>query len=80
MTLTCPEIKYFFDSEWGKTVNSTSSLGDPGAGTVVSVSVCVCDASADWAQFEELVSGARDDYQMEKRYLRKDGKLIWRAP
>src|SRR5262249_33616600 len=27
--------------------------------------------------FKELMSGVRDYYQLEKRYLRKDGALIW---
>ncbi len=35
------------------------------------------DASADWELFEELVAGRRDTYQLQKRYYRKDGRLIW---
>jgi PAS domain S-box-containing protein len=35
------------------------------------------DVAADWSSFTELVSGKRDHYQMEKRYLRKDGVLVW---
>jgi PAS domain S-box-containing protein len=35
------------------------------------------DASADWELFEELFDGRRDHYQMQKRYFRKDGRLIW---
>jgi two-component system, NarL family, sensor histidine kinase UhpB len=35
------------------------------------------DVSADWALFEQLVAGERDHYQMQKRYFRKDGRLIW---
>src|SRR5262245_10964806 len=35
------------------------------------------DAAADWGLFEELVAGRRDTYQLQKRYFRKDGRLIW---
>jgi len=35
------------------------------------------DAAADWQRFQELVIGARDQYQMEKRYVRKDGAVVW---
>jgi len=35
------------------------------------------DVSADWALFEEMVAGRRDAYQMEKRYLHKDGHIVW---
>jgi PAS domain S-box-containing protein len=35
------------------------------------------DISKDVEQFELLVSGQIDDYTMEKRYIRKDGKIIW---
>jgi len=35
------------------------------------------DAVADWAFFEELVTGRRDSYQMEKRYLHKEGHVVW---
>jgi len=35
------------------------------------------DVSADWALFAELVAGRRDAYQMEKRYLHKDGHVVW---
>jgi PAS domain S-box-containing protein len=35
------------------------------------------DTSANWTLFEELVAGDRDHYQLEKRYFRKDGELIW---
>ncbi|MHA2493954.1 MAG: PAS domain S-box protein [Candidatus Hodarchaeales archaeon] len=27
--------------------------------------------------YEELMAGKRDQYQLEKRYIRKDGQLIW---
>ncbi len=35
------------------------------------------DAQADWSLFQELVAGKRESYQMEKRYFRKTGELIW---
>jgi PAS domain S-box-containing protein len=35
------------------------------------------DAQADWDLFSELVEGRRDTYHMDKRYLRKDGEVIW---
>src|SRR2546423_15135863 len=35
------------------------------------------DVSADWELFEQVVAGQRDHYQLEKRYFRKDGRLIW---
>lgn len=35
------------------------------------------DVAADWALFEELVAGWRDAYRMEKRYLHKDGHVVW---
>jgi len=35
------------------------------------------DVSADWALFQELVAGRRDAYQMEKRYLHKEGRIVW---
>jgi PAS domain S-box-containing protein len=35
------------------------------------------DAEADWTLFTGLVSGKRDHYHIEKRYLRKDGALVW---
>jgi PAS domain S-box-containing protein len=35
------------------------------------------DAQTDWDLFQELVAGRRDAYQIEKRYYRKDGALIW---
>jgi two-component system, cell cycle sensor histidine kinase and response regulator CckA len=38
---------------------------------------CIEDAMADADLHKELVSGIRDHYQMEKRYARKDGSLIW---
>ena len=35
------------------------------------------DLKADLKLYEELMSGKRDSYQMEKRYIRKDGQVIW---
>jgi PAS domain S-box-containing protein len=35
------------------------------------------DAEADRRLLEELFAGRRDHYEMEKRYRRKDGRLVW---
>jgi PAS domain S-box-containing protein len=35
------------------------------------------DGVADWNLLQELMAGSRDHYQMEKRFLRKDGRLVW---
>ena len=35
------------------------------------------DAMADFELYNELIAGKRDSYQMEKRYIRKDGQHIW---
>jgi diguanylate cyclase (GGDEF)-like protein/PAS domain S-box-containing protein len=35
------------------------------------------DLEADLAQLEETLAGARAGYQMEKRYLRPDGGVVW---
>ena len=35
------------------------------------------DIKIDIALFRELLCGARDQYQIEKRYLRKDGQVVW---
>jgi diguanylate cyclase (GGDEF)-like protein/PAS domain S-box-containing protein len=35
------------------------------------------DAAIDWALFRELVAGERDSYELEKRYIRKDGAERW---
>jgi len=35
------------------------------------------DAKADWILFQQLRSGKIDHYQLEKRYFRRDGSLIW---
>src|SRR5499427_3658778 len=35
------------------------------------------DAAKDWALFQQLQAGVIDHYQLEKRYFRRDGSLIW---
>ena len=35
------------------------------------------DRQSDWAAFQRVVRGEQPDYRMEKRYIRKDGSLIW---
>jgi PAS domain S-box-containing protein len=35
------------------------------------------DAQKDWALFQQLRAGSIDHYQLEKRYFRKDGTLVW---
>ena len=35
------------------------------------------DAKKDWALFQQLRAGAIDHYQLEKRYFRRDGSLVW---
>jgi PAS domain S-box-containing protein len=35
------------------------------------------DAEKDWALFQQLRAGSIDHYQMEKRYFRADGSLVW---
>src|SRR6201987_3364552 len=35
------------------------------------------DAQKDWALFQQLKAGFIDHYQLEKRYFRKDGSLVW---
>ena len=35
------------------------------------------DAEKDWNLFQQLQSGLIDHYQLEKRYFRRDGSLIW---
>jgi PAS domain S-box-containing protein/putative nucleotidyltransferase with HDIG domain len=31
----------------------------------------------DWAAFQQMMAGERDNYETEKRYIRKDGQEIW---
>src|SRR6201993_5324558 len=35
------------------------------------------DAEKDWALFQKLRAGLVDHYQLEKRYFRRDGSLVW---
>src|SRR5215469_6063484 len=35
------------------------------------------DAANDWALFEQLRAGSINHYQIEKRFFRRDGSLIW---
>src|SRR5262249_15993888 len=35
------------------------------------------DAEKDWALFQRLHAGSIDRYQLEKRYFRRDGSLMW---
>src|SRR5215469_1593726 len=35
------------------------------------------DAQKDWEFFQQLRAGSIDHYQLEKRYIRSDGSLIW---
>ena len=35
------------------------------------------DRQKDWAAFQRVAQGKAPDYQMEKRYRRKNGKVIW---
>jgi PAS domain S-box-containing protein len=41
---------------------------------------CPEDVPEDWELNEELHSGKLDRYQREKRYVRKDGEVIWVSP
>jgi PAS domain S-box-containing protein len=35
------------------------------------------DAEKDWALFQQLRAGSIDHYQLERRYFRRDGSLVW---
>jgi len=35
------------------------------------------DAEKDWALFQQLRAGVIDHYELEKRYFRRDGSLVW---
>ena len=35
------------------------------------------DAEKDWSYFQQLRKGSIDHYQLEKRYFRRDGSLMW---
>lgn len=35
------------------------------------------DVGNDWGLFQDLMAGKRDHYRVEKRYVRRDGRVIW---
>ena len=35
------------------------------------------DAEKDWALFQQLRAGSIENYQLDKRYFRRDGSLVW---
>ena len=35
------------------------------------------DRDADWANYQRMVRGETPEYTVEKRYVRKDGRVIW---
>jgi len=35
------------------------------------------DAEKDWALFQQLRAGSIDHYQLDKRYFRRDGSVVW---
>jgi PAS domain S-box-containing protein len=35
------------------------------------------DVDLDWRLYSELVTGKRDKYEIEKRYIKKDGQVMW---
>lgn len=35
------------------------------------------DSERDWSAFQNVVSGNAPNYQLEKRYIRKDGTIVW---
>lgn len=35
------------------------------------------DVEKDWGLYAELLEGKRESYSMDKRYIRKDGQVIW---
>jgi PAS domain S-box-containing protein len=35
------------------------------------------DIDLDWELYSELVAGKRDKYEIEKRYIKKDGQVMW---
>jgi len=35
------------------------------------------DTPMNWGLYQELLEGKREHYHMEKRYIRKDGQVIW---
>jgi PAS domain S-box-containing protein len=68
----------------GRTVESNRALQEMlgySAGELQSMSFVEFthpdDAQKDWDLFQELITGQRDHFQMEKRFIQKDGRLIW---
>ncbi|MBW3572107.1 MAG: PAS domain S-box protein [Gemmatimonadetes bacterium] len=47
------------------------------AGTIFSQVTHPDDIAADWERFGDLVAGEISHYQTTKRYLRRDGGLVW---
>ncbi|MCZ7599308.1 MAG: PAS domain S-box protein [Gammaproteobacteria bacterium] len=35
------------------------------------------DRELDWDLFQQVVRGEQPSYRLEKRYLRKDGRIVW---
>lgn len=35
------------------------------------------DVDVDWNMYMELINGAREQYQIEKRYIHKNGEIVW---
>ena len=35
------------------------------------------EAERDWSLFQQLRAGSIDHYQLEQRYFRRDGSLVW---
>lgn len=35
------------------------------------------DVANDWREFKDLITGKREHYQTEKRFVRKDGGILW---
>ncbi|HLX11388.1 MAG TPA: PAS domain S-box protein [Bacteroidota bacterium] len=35
------------------------------------------DRERDWHLYTELIEGKRDTYRIEKKYIRKDGQIVW---
>jgi PAS domain S-box-containing protein len=35
------------------------------------------DIALNWSLFQEVLAGRRDSYSMDKRYIHKDGRIVW---
>ena len=35
------------------------------------------DVDADWSQCQRLICGEIKSFELEKRYIRKDGAIVW---